>query len=371
MRGPELPTDDLYARLELPVDAAPEAIEIAWRMLLKLHHPDVAGEGSLETAKRINIAHDWLSDPALRARYDRSRGERHGGLRWTRSARSGESRTAGSEHPRRGAPAEPKRSPVHEHPHRHDTDADERPPDLGVRSAAVLAFLDRVAALDPDEIDRLGLAEPPPLAFVASIRRFLDPERLQALDELEALLGRRLPPAARAVPAASDAVTSFGQFLVLEGFLADLLSEPFHERVEERMTRGWLAAVGRTRYGPRTAEVRALVARARTLTPTDGAGLVEAAAGLGLTDRLWPHGTDPDEDEVLRVSAALAARDAAESARAGGSNTRAQTAAASFARVLALAPAFGPAEAARLLRPWRDLDDAGGRSQRPRRVDDR
>ncbi|HEX7472104.1 MAG TPA: hypothetical protein VF323_03405, partial [Candidatus Limnocylindrales bacterium] len=131
------------------------------------------------------------------------------------------------------------------------------------------------------------------------------------------------------------------------------------------------AAVGRTRYGPRTAEVRALVARARTLTPTDGAGLVEAAAGLGLTDRRWPHGTDPDEDEVLRVSAALAARDAAESARAGGSNTRAQTAAASFARVLALAPAFGPAEAARLLRPWRDLDDAGGRSQRPRRVDDR
>ena len=69
----ELPADDLYARLELPSGAAPEAIEIAWRALLKRHHPDVAGEASLEIAKRINVAHDWLSDPALRARYDRAR----------------------------------------------------------------------------------------------------------------------------------------------------------------------------------------------------------------------------------------------------------------------------------------------------------
>ena len=63
-------------RLQLPSDAAPEAIEIAWRALLKVHHPDVAGDASLEIAKRINIAHDWLADPDLRARYDRSRGGR-------------------------------------------------------------------------------------------------------------------------------------------------------------------------------------------------------------------------------------------------------------------------------------------------------
>ena len=40
---PMLPADDLYARLELPVDASYEAVEIAWRALLKQHHPDVAG----------------------------------------------------------------------------------------------------------------------------------------------------------------------------------------------------------------------------------------------------------------------------------------------------------------------------------------
>jgi hypothetical protein len=357
MRGPELPTDDLYARLELPADAAPEAIEIAWRALLKVHHPDVAGDASLETAKRLNVAHDWLSDPDLRARYDRSR-----------TAQPATSRPA----PRRRATAPPPRpraaargDPWHDHEH------EGRPSDLGIASDTIVAFLDRVAALGADEIDRLALAAPPPLAFVASIRRFLSPERLSALDGLEALVAHRLPPAARAIPAAHDAVTSYGQYLVLEGFLGELLSEPFHERVEERMTRGWLAAVGRTRYGPRTADVRALIARARRLTPVEGASLVTAAGALGLTERLWPHGTDPDEDEVLRVSAALADRDAIEAARAAGAPARTQGAVASFARVLALAPAFGATEAARLLRPWRDLDVGPDRGHRPRRVEDR
>lgn len=356
MRGPELPTEDLYARLELPGDAGPEAIEIAWRALLKLHHPDVAGEASLETAKRINIAHDWLSDPDLRARYDRSRGDRWRSTRSTAPAAS------------RSSPAQPRR-PRAADPADHEHEG--RPADLDLASATVVAFLERVAVLEPDEIDRLGLAEPPPLAFVASIRRFLGPDRAATLDGVEARVAGRLPAAARAVPAAHDAVTSFGQYLVLEGFLGDLLSEPFRERVEERMTRGWLAAVGRSRYGPRTSDVRALIARAHRLTPAEGASLVMGAGALDLSERLWPHGTDPDEDDVLRVSAALAARDATEAARAASATVRTQVAVASFARVLALAPAFGPTEAARLLRPWRDLDAGPDRGQRPRRVEDR
>ena len=75
MPGGLLPDDDLYARLEVGVDASPEAIEVAWRALLKRHHPDVAGsdDAALDRAKRINVAHDWLSDPSLRARYDADR----------------------------------------------------------------------------------------------------------------------------------------------------------------------------------------------------------------------------------------------------------------------------------------------------------
>ena len=75
MPAPLVPDDDLYARLEVASDASPEAIELAWRALLKLHHPDVAGDGpeALDRAKRINVAHDWLSDRDLRARYDLDR----------------------------------------------------------------------------------------------------------------------------------------------------------------------------------------------------------------------------------------------------------------------------------------------------------
>src|SRR6188474_995186 len=75
---PLLPADDLYARLEVPPDATPEAIEIAWRALLRRHHPDVAGPDGLAPATAINVAHDWLSDPELRVRYDRERGIRTG-----------------------------------------------------------------------------------------------------------------------------------------------------------------------------------------------------------------------------------------------------------------------------------------------------
>src|SRR4029078_10221966 len=89
---PLLPADDLYARLELPADASFEAVEVAWRALLKQHHPDVVGGGADadERAKRINVAHDWLSDPDLRARYDRERlvrsGSRRDGRASTRAA---------------------------------------------------------------------------------------------------------------------------------------------------------------------------------------------------------------------------------------------------------------------------------------------
>ena len=114
------------------------------------------GPSGLELAKRINVAHDWLSDPALRARYDRERGLRHGigpratGTPWRR--------------PRRRRPPPPHRR---------------RPPRRAVgtwtRPTLIARFLDRVAALTPTEIDRLALAEPPPIAFGATIRRSCRP----------------------------------------------------------------------------------------------------------------------------------------------------------------------------------------------------
>src|SRR4051812_44235289 len=100
---PIVPEDDLYARLEVPRDATFEAIEIAWRALLKRHHPDVAGSDGLELAKRINIAHDWLGDPHLRARYDE---ERYHGVHRHRTYGGGAApaNARGPAHVRRPAP---------------------------------------------------------------------------------------------------------------------------------------------------------------------------------------------------------------------------------------------------------------------------
>jgi curved DNA-binding protein CbpA len=346
VRGPDIPTDDLYARLELPRDAAPEAIEIAWRALLKRHHPDVAGEASLEAAKRINVAHDWLTDPALRARYDADASRRP-----ATSIRAAPTGTV-----RRPAPtttAERSRATRRLRP-TFDWDADPRPVDLDLDSPAVVDFLLAVESLGRDDLDRLALADPPPIAFVASIRRFLSADRVEALDALDVAIRARLPRGARR-STIRDAVTSYGQHLLIAGFLADELSEPFRERVEERMTRGWQAAVGRARYGPETAAVDALIARAGRLGRADGERLADAAARLGLPDRPWPRRVDPAEDEALRISADLAAADATAAAREGGASGRVALAVGGFAHVTALGSSFGRTEAGRLLRPWREL----------------
>ena len=65
---PMLPPDDLYARLELPADATFEAVEIAWRALLKRHHPDVAGPGGdWLAALDGSLVLDCKVNPAVRA----------------------------------------------------------------------------------------------------------------------------------------------------------------------------------------------------------------------------------------------------------------------------------------------------------------
>ncbi len=342
---PSLPSDDLYARLELPTGATPEAIEIAWRALLRRHHPDVVGEGGLERAKRINVAHDWLSDPHLRARYDRERG-----IRTTSSLRRGPSRGD----PGAGASGSPARERAH------------RPAD------PVARFLDRVAALTADEIDRLAMADPAPIAFEATIRRFLPDDRRLALATVEAEIERRLSSGAAGRPGVIPAIGAYAAELALGPFLDELLSEPFRERARERLSRGWEAAIGQPRYGPNSAAVRALISRLRALDATGVAGL----ASHGGRDRLgaepWPPGTSPDDDEALRVSSALAGRDAASAVPARELDprvvARARGAAERIAHLLVLRHAFAPIVFESLTVPWRPQlvpDDPPPRLCRP------
>jgi len=333
-----LPADDLYARLELPLDASPEAVEIAWRALLKRHHPDVAGSSTDDLAKRINVAHDWLSDPELRARYD---DERHPGRRasqpggWApRAPNVGRTRAARPAAPRR--PLEP--------------------------VEAVERHLARVRRLSPDELDRLSLAESPPIAFVASISRFLSADQLAAVEGLERRVQDALPPAGRWDAPTRDAVLGYAHELLLGPFLDAHLSEPFRERVRERLARGWESAIDQPRYGPNTEAVRAAIGRLRTLGPSDLSRLAVAAPPTGPDP--WPRGLSPADDDALRVSSALAQRDAAAALPDPVPSVLRRSVGRAM-HGLVLRHAFKPAELARLMGPWGSVIGPVEKASRP------
>jgi hypothetical protein len=324
---PTLPTDDLYGRLGVPADASPEAIEVAWRGLLRRHHPDVAGPDANELAKRINVAHDWLSDPGLRRRYDRERGVGRVSVRSPRG-------------PGDGVVMSPVRGAVR------------RPPTVAERVAAVI---ERVGHLTVDDLDRLARAEPAPIAFLATIRRFVPTELEAALDDSERAAMERLPAGARRHPAIGDAVAGKLADLILGDALDELLGDPGSARVHERLTRGWDAAVGQPRYGPATSAVQGLLGRLAELSPAE----VRALAATGTRERLgdvpWPGGVSPEEDDALRVSSELAGHDAAKAVGGAAAPVGARRAAARIAHLLVLRHAIHTASFERLAAPW--LDD--------------
>jgi DnaJ domain len=334
-----LPADDLYARLGVPRDASPEAIELAWRALLRQHHPDVAGPNALELAKRINVAHDWLSDPELRRRYDREHGT---GIRAGRPPRAGPEWTA------------PPRRPVR------------RPP---TTAELVASVVERVGRLTRDELDRLALAEPAPIAFLATLRQFVPPELERQLDVAERAAIANLPPAARRSAAIRDAVVGRLADIVLRDTLEEILGDPASIWASERLTRGWDSAVGQPRYGPATTAVGTLLERLRGL-PADRLRQLATSGTLErLGDAPWPDATSPEEDDALRVSSELAGADAIEAVDAALADTgttgirtvtAARRAAARIAHLLVLRHAFPARAFERHAAPW-----LGGLIERP------
>jgi hypothetical protein len=231
------------------------------------------------------------------------------------------------------------------------------------RRAALAAFLDRVTKLNADELDRLDCAAETPIAFVASIQRFLSEEQRAAVTAVEADVQERLPQASWRRPHVRDAVVGAALEIVLGEFLDEHLDEPFRSRVRERLTRGWDAAVGQPRYGPAGPEVEALIRRVERLSPAELRSVAGAVQSLG--DEPWPADTTPAEDEALRVSSVLAARDVARVIASPsldkGILERARRSAGRLAHLLVLRPSYPAAEWDRLTRPWRDLLDSARR----------
>lgn len=334
-----LPSDDLYARLGVPRDASPEAIELAWRALLRQHHPDIAGPDALELAKRINVAHDWLSDPDLRRRYDRER---------TTGVWAGRPPRAGADW------GPPVRRPVR------------RPP---TTAELVASVVERVGRLTRDELDRLALAEPAPIAFLATLRQVVPPDLERQLDDAERAAVANLPPAARRSAPIRDAVVGRLADILLADTLDEILGDPASLWASERLTRGWDSAVGQPRYGPATPVVVALLER---LSGLDAEGLRQLAA-TGTLERLgdppWPDATSPEEDDALRVSSELAATDAIDAVdaalvRTGTTGVRivtaARRAAVRIAHLIVLRHAFPTRAFERHAGPW-----LGGLIDRP------
>jgi curved DNA-binding protein CbpA len=361
--APLVPDDDLYARLEVDGDASPEAIELAWRALLKQHHPDVAGDGAeaLERAKRINVAHDWLADASLRARYDRERLGVHGGrsVRWHGPLRrqgrpsqtSRTARPAGAPEPVRSRSARPRTDLVRGDP--------------AVRLAR---FLARVERLTPDELDRLAAAEPPPIAFLATVRRFLPPEARVSFAAAEAGLVARVPPERWAVAGLREGLLGVAAELVLAAFLDDALAEPFRGRARDRLLRAWEASIDQPRHGPNALVVAAVRDRVAAMTRPELAAFLRASQGVPGADRPWPAALDPEEDEALRISAELAARDVAAAIPVTdlppAVAMRARRLAARLGHVVALRHAFPAATYASLVAPFASATGATGAGER-------
>jgi hypothetical protein len=214
-----------------------------------------------------------------------------------------------------------------------------------------------VERLTPDEIDRLSLAQTPPIAFVASIARFLPPDLLARVEAVEGRVHERLPRAVRWNTAVRDSAIGFGQEIVLGPFLDEHLSEPFRERVRERLTRGWSAAVDQPRYGPNGAAVAAGIASLRALPAAELKRIAAAASthdGVGRGNPPWPPGLRPDEDDALRVSSELARRDAV-AALAAPVPPAARGSLERAVHALVLRHAFPAKAFDQLVGPWHDV----------------
>lgn len=69
--GPRADRRDFYQILGVPRTATQDEIQQAYRKLARQHHPDVNKDpGAEDRFKEISEAHDVLSDPQTRRRYD-------------------------------------------------------------------------------------------------------------------------------------------------------------------------------------------------------------------------------------------------------------------------------------------------------------
>jgi curved DNA-binding protein CbpA len=147
---------DLYSELEVSPRASTETIQAAYRSLAKRYHPDIVGSSpaALAKIKRLNVAHEVLSDPRRRREYDRNG-------RTTRGVTSSQ-QSRGTPSPRNAKPRRPPQSPPRARPTASTKPPQPNPPDpkpdpFGPKTTAIEALLRRCGTISEADLRRVGV----------------------------------------------------------------------------------------------------------------------------------------------------------------------------------------------------------------------
>lgn len=236
----------------MPPKASVAEIKQAHRRLILLHHPDRLSitVHAGERAKRINLARDWLVDPALRDHYDRSRG----------ATVADDLRAA----VRRQAP---------------QPSIDPWTADFGPRTIELRIFLRAVEGLSVEQVVALAAWEFG--ASVTGLRSFLPRELDDAVERADQALDRVFPGARSATRSIARYAAFAYAFDLLAGdwIEAESVREagPATAQDLRRMLRQpWLRATEEAPAGPHADAATAFITRVRGLSGEEiGALLAE------------------------------------------------------------------------------------------------
>jgi curved DNA-binding protein CbpA len=351
----------------LGVDASADAatIDRAYKARIRYVHPDIAGPSGLAESKRLNVAREWLLDPALRESLPKqgrswhrwrqrstdgpggpaaAPGEgRADGWTWGSGAR-GTSGTAGATSPDGQADASWGTEPPP--PWRSSSTGWERRPrqrpawdydpwlddavafDYGPATPRLQAFFDAIRSLTTDERARVtySLGDEPPVWF-GDFRDVVGPELWggsRALaDAIDRVWRERddegpplLFPRGRVFGNGAIVAEARAQWMLLgDAIRRGLGDTDAAEAIGDRCRWPWEASLGQPRYGPYEAAVLAFLDEARSLPSIRAERLARAwerdmgSYLYGRPGEDWfPGSLDTPKPEL--VSARLAAVDA-------------------------------------------------------------
>lgn len=381
----------------LGVDASADAVTIdrAYKARIRYVHPDIAGPAGLAESKRLNIAREWLLDPALRESLPKPR--QPGRSRWRQRPESpppppSPRPTAGpSAGPSAGSPPRPPAGPS---AGPSATGWESRPStrpawdydpwlddavtfDYGPATHRIRAFFEAIRALTADERARVtySLGDEPPV-FLGDIAELVGEElwgRSRALsDAVERIWRERddegpplLFPRGRVFGNGSVVAEAYAQWQLLGGAIREHADDRSTDALASRSTWPWTASVGQPRYGPHQREVGAFLDEALFLPLVTAQRLARAwerdmgSFVYGRPGEDWfPGSLDTPKPEL--VSARLAAVDASRIEPPVGLDWEHHAGFRCGLRLTAYVLALGGVSqpGRDYLRPWRDAFDA-------------